>query len=308
MRKQSATLRLPDLYLGKLKQMTSHELQQLLAGNPREAAVWVRMAAVQGITEAQMRLGRMLLEGNGLSKNAQEAFEWFLRAAASGDDDALNMLGRCYENGWGVTAHPAMAFQYYRRAAQLGNDWAQYNLGHCYLDGNGTLRDPYRAFYWYGKAAAQGHGRAMNLVARCYEEGWGIERNFETAHDWYRKSAEKGYFRGQYNWASILADAGKLNEAADWFLQAARNGTPNVRRTVAKLFSESTHPELKAHSLTALEYCCENGEKMDFYRFGQALLQGLVGKPEPDKAEYWLKRAGESEQNSNDESRHLMLS
>ena len=308
MRKRSTTLRLPDLYLGKLKQMTSHELQQLLAGNPKEAAVWVRMAAVEGIPEAQMRLGRMLLEGHGLDKNAQEAFAWFQLAAASGDDDALNMLGRCYENGWGIDVNPTLAFQHYCRAAQLGNDWAQYNLGHCYLDGHGTRRDPNRAFYWYDKAATQGHGRAMNLLARCYEEGWGIERDLEAAHDWYRKSAESGYFRGQYNWASILADAGRFKEAADWFLQAARNGTQNVRRTVAMLLSRSTHPELKAHGLTALEYCCENGEKIDFHRFGQALLQGLAGKVEPEKAEYWLKRDGELYQNSNGEPRHLVFS
>jgi TPR repeat protein len=197
-----------------------------------------------------------------------------------------------------VTANPELAFEHYQRSAQLGNDWAQYNLGHCYLDGNGTQRDPHQAFFWYGKAATQGHGRAMNLLARCYEEGWGVERNLETAHDWYRKSAESGYFRGQYNWASILAEVGQLNAAANWFLQAARNGTQNVRRTVATVLSQSISPEFKAYGLTALEYCCENGEEMDFYRYGLALLQGLSGKPEPDKAEYWLKRAGAFKQHT----------
>ena len=299
MTKKLTTLRLPDLYIRKLKHMTSQELQQLLAGNPKEASVWVRMAAVEGIPEAQIRLGRMLLEGHGLDKNTQEAFAWFQRAAASGDDDALNMLGRCYENGWGIDVNPTLAFQHYCRAAQLGNDWAQYNLGHCYLDGNGTLRDPKQAFYWYSKASAQGHGRAMNLLARCYEEGWGNERDLEAAHGWYRKSAESGYFRGQYNWANILEDAGQLPAAADWFLQAARNGTQNVRRTVATVLRESLHPELKVHGLTVLEYCCENGEAADFYQYGLALLQGWFGKPDPEKAEYWLKRSCVFEQNLN---------
>jgi TPR repeat protein len=295
MQSKLTTFHLPQLYFAKLTQMSSDELQNLLTSNPKEAAIWVRMAAVQGLDAAQLRLGRMLLAGEGLEKNAQEAFFWFTRAAVDGDADALNMLGRCFENGWGVAANPAQAFAHYHRAAELGNDWAQYNLGHCYLDGNGTPRDPYRAFYWYAKAAGQGHGRAMNLLARCYEEGWGIERDVETAHDWYRQSAESGYFRGQYNWASLLANAEKTDEAAEWFLLAAKNGTQNVRRTVATVLLESSHPTFKAYGLTVLEFCCENGDALDFQRYGQALLHGLAGKPEPEKAAYWLKRAAEFE-------------
>lgn len=271
--------------------MTSQELQQLLAGNSKEAAVWVRVAAMHGITEAQIRLGRMLLEGNGLNQNEPEAFGWFQSAAASGDDDAHNMLGRCYENGWGIATNLSLAFEHYRHAAQLGNAWAQYNLGHCHLDGMGTHRDPSQAFYWYNQAASQKNSRAMNLLARCYEEGWGVARNLAVARHWYRQSAEAGYFRGQFNWASILVDAGQLHEAVAWFLQAAQNGTQNVRRAVANVFIASNYAELKSYSLAALEKCCENGEKIDFYRYGYALLQGLAGKPEPQQAEYWLKRA-----------------
>jgi len=294
MQTKSPALRLPDLYLGKLMQMTSLELQQLLTNNPKEAAVWVRTAAMQGITEAQTRLGRMLLEGCGLPKNQPEAFSWFQKAAADSNADAINMLGRCYENGWGVTANPVQAFQHYRHAAQLGDNWAQYNLGHCYLDGNGTYTDTYQAFYWYHQAATAGHSRAMNLVGRCYEQGWGVEKNLASAHHWYQKSAERGYFRGQFNWASTLADTGRLNDAADWFLLAAQNGSQNVRRTVAALLCNSDYPELKGYGLTALAYCCENGEAEDFLRYGLTLQQDCFGRPEPEKAAYWLKRADDA--------------
>ncbi|MDD4914320.1 MAG: tetratricopeptide repeat protein [Methylococcales bacterium] len=287
-------LRLPDLYLGKLRRMTDQELHRLLGGNQKDAAIWVRMAASQGVTEAQLRLGRMLLAGDGLKQNRTEAFFWFERAAASGDADALNMLGRCYENGWGVAASPSLAFEHFRRSAQRGHDWAQYNLGHCYLDGNGVARNPLQAFICYRQAAMQGHGRAMNLLARCYEEGWGVIANPETAHAWYRKSAEAGYFRGQYNWASILRDAGELDEAANWFLQAARNGNQNIRRIIASVLMTSSHAGFKAGSLMVLESCCEQGEAMDFFRYGQALLLGVAGDPNPEKAAYWLQRANES--------------
>ncbi|WP_347985808.1 tetratricopeptide repeat protein [Methylomonas sp. AM2-LC] len=294
--KTSPALHLPDLYLDKLTQLSSVELERLLTGDAKQAAIWVRMAAIKGITAAQIRLGRMCLEGYGVNKNPAEAFSWFQRAAASQDADAINMLARCYENGWGVTLNHTLAFQHYAQAAQLDHDWAQYNLGHCFLDGLGTQRDPLLAFYWYQKAANQGHGRAMNLLARCYEEGWGVERQLKTAYHWYHKSAESGYFRGQYNWASLLVDAGRIHEAAEWFLLAAKQGTQNVRRTIARQLVQSPHPHLQANALTVLEYCCENGAAQDFQHYALALLQGLSGAPEPDKAQYWLNRAAELKQ------------
>ena len=82
------------------------------------------------MAEAQVRLGRMLLEGQGVAKDERAAFACFLCAAESGDRDARNMLGRCYENGWGTARDMTRAAEHYRVAAEAGLDWAQYNLGH----------------------------------------------------------------------------------------------------------------------------------------------------------------------------------
>jgi TPR repeat protein len=267
-----------DIYLSRLKQMSAQQLSDLLSGKPHEAAVWVRIAAMHGLPEAQLRLGRMLLEGKGVAKDEKEALSWFQRASTTGNADALNMVGRCYENGWGVTADYTVAAEYYQRSAQAGHNWAQYNLGHCYLDGNGVVRDTYKAFVWYRKAADQGHVRAMNLLARCYEEGWGVAIDSEAARTWYRKSAEGGYFRGQYNWATLLANEGQLDSASEWFLLAARNGTPNVRRAVANTLLKSNHPQFQSLGLTILASCCEHGEAPDFYRYGNTLSPNIAGQ------------------------------
>ena len=289
------SLRLVDIYMRKLRQMNHQELHRLLSGKPQDAAIWIRIAANAGISEAQLRLGRMLLAGDGLPQDQSAAFAWFARAAATDDADALNMLGRCYENGWGVDINPPLAFEHFLRAAQRGHDWAQYNLGHCYLNGIGVRRNPFQAFICYRQAAEQGHSRAMNLLGRCYEEGWGVSADIPAAQTWYRKSAENGCFRGQYNWACMLTDAGKLHAAAEWFLLAAKNGTLKVRRAVARVLLANRHPEFKSSALIALEYCCELGEAEDFYQYGQALQLGVAKAPEPEKAAYWLQRAKECE-------------
>ncbi len=160
-----------------LSMMGTDELHRVFSGDPSVAAAWVEAAAATGIAEAQVRLGRMLLEGEGVAKDPHGAFACFFCAAQIGDADAQNMLGRCYENGWGTPVDLIGASVCYRRAAHAGLAWAQYNLGHMLLDGIGVTRDREAAFIWYRRAADQGHARAMNLVARCHEEGWGVLRD-----------------------------------------------------------------------------------------------------------------------------------
>jgi TPR repeat protein len=210
----------------------------LFAQDSARAAPWVHAVALEGVPQAEVCYGRLLLEGTGVEKNAAAALRWFRRAAARGDADALNMVGRCLDNGWGTPENPAAAADYYGRAAAAGHPWAQYNLGHLYLDGRGVNQDFARAYSSYRRAADQGHERAMNLVGRCTEEGWGTAHDPTAAGEWYRRSANAGYFRGQYNWATVLLKSGHIDDAALWFERAVAGGTPGVRRAVTALVNE----------------------------------------------------------------------
>ena len=226
----------PDI--ADFRRLTPSEFARLLAGDQQEAARWVRAAALQGIPVAQLRLGRMLLEGTGVLKDEAAALRWFRTAARDQDAEAMNMVGRCYENGWGIAVDMAAAAAWYRLAARRGDAWAQYNLGHMLLDGNGVAQDHAEAFAWYSRAASQGHPRALNLVARCNEHGWGTERDLQAAARAYRQSAEAGYFRGQYNYATLLLSAGRRADAIAWFCRAASGGPPVLRARITALVSE----------------------------------------------------------------------
>ncbi|HEY4942971.1 MAG TPA: tetratricopeptide repeat protein [Rhizomicrobium sp.] len=228
-----------------LSMMSPAELRALLSGG--DAASWVEAAAACGMAEAQLRLGRMLLEGQGVARDARAAFACFLCAAETGDADARNMLGRAYENGWGTAPDPARAAVLYRQAAEAGLAWAQYNLGHLLLDGNGVPRDRDEAFLWYMRAASQGHSRAMNLIARCFEQGWGVDRDAAAAREWYRKSAEGGYFRGAYNYATILASEGCITGAARWFRTALDGATEPSRDNIHRALAR--HPDARIRAL-----------------------------------------------------------
>lgn len=217
--------------LWRVAAMTMMDRQQLsrtLSGP--DASDWVFAAAACGIAAAQVRLGRMLLNGEGLPENRRAAYKNFQKAAAQGDVEAHNMLGRCHEHGWGTRVSYFTAALHYRIAAEAGLDWAQYNLGHMLLSGVGVLQNREAAFSWYSRAAAQGHARAMNLIGRCYEEGWGTSKNDNLAVDWYRRSARAGYFRGAYNLASALSEKGCERGAIYWFRRAI-GAAPEESRT-----------------------------------------------------------------------------
>jgi TPR repeat protein len=64
----------------------------LEADDPLGAATWFKMAAANGHSRAQCRLGTMYLEGRGVPRDPEEARELFLQAAAQGSAEARRRL------------------------------------------------------------------------------------------------------------------------------------------------------------------------------------------------------------------------
>jgi len=133
-----------------LTMMDEKTLAEALSGE--DADLWVEAAAACGIAEAQVRLGRMLLEGEGVARDAEAAFACFQAAAESGDPHAYNMLGRAYENGWGVDADAAAARDWYRQSAEGGYFRGAYNFAHI-LAGEGDITG---AAHWFAFALEKG--------------------------------------------------------------------------------------------------------------------------------------------------------
>jgi TPR repeat protein len=280
-----------EVSVENLMRMTPRALTALLSGDPAEAARWVEFAARHGLAAAQLRLGRILLEGTGVDKDEAAALGWFKTAARSGDADAMNMAGRCHENGWGTPKDNAIAADWYRRSAEAGHDWGEYNYANMLFDGLGVPADLPGSLGWYLKACAQGHARAMNQVGRCFEEGWGVAHDLAFAADWYRKSAEGGYFRGQYNHGAMLAAAGRTQEAALWYGKASESGNLDIRRRIGRELLGGDQPELHPVGLRALAFACESGEASDFFHYGRVLLRGFRCRRDASAGTDWLRRA-----------------
>jgi TPR repeat protein len=102
--------------------------------------------------------------------------------ADRGDASAQVGLGAMYANGQGVPLDYREAVKWYRKAAKQGNAQAQVGLGVMYVQGRGVPQDAQEAVKWYSRAAKQGDGQAQFSLGLMYDTGRGVPQDFIRAH------------------------------------------------------------------------------------------------------------------------------
>ncbi|MHC8365213.1 tetratricopeptide repeat protein [Pseudomonas sp. ZT5P21] len=221
------------------------QLKAMLNESPARAAQAILIAAREGVLDAQALLGQILLDGQGIARDQPLALRWFEIAAQRGHLMAHNMLGRCHEHGWGCEADASVAAVHYRVAAEAGLDWAMYNYANLLATGRGVIEDQLQALNLYRRAAELGHAKSMNLLGRYLEDGRVCLADPQAARDWYRRSAVGGDFRGQFSYAAVLADEGKIDEALGWLHKALDGGNLNFLRVASKALLSAAHPQVR---------------------------------------------------------------
>jgi TPR repeat protein len=126
-------------------------------------------------------------------KNFVEAVKYFVKAAASHFALAEVNLGTLYFNGQGVEKDYAEAAKWDRRAADQGLAPAQAALGSMYVLGQGVPQDFLEAEKLLRLAAAQGFAPAQNSLGALYANGEGVARDYAEATKWYAAAAAQGY-------------------------------------------------------------------------------------------------------------------
>ncbi len=139
--------------------------------NDVEAYRYCSEAAKKGNAYAQLNLGSLYMEGDGVEKDTIEAKKWFKKAvenfkksAKKGDAGSQNALGSCYQDGTGVEQNYEEAINWYQKAAEQELAAAQYNLGLCYKEGLGVKKNEKEAEKWLQMAAAGGSKEAGQML------------------------------------------------------------------------------------------------------------------------------------------------
>ena len=120
------------------------------------------------------------------------ALKEFRASAEQGDAYAQVSVGLMYANGEGVPQDYREAVVWFRKAAEQGNVIAQFNLAVMYDKGQGVPQDYREAVVWYRKAAEQGHASAQNNVGVMYEYGDNVAKNPVIAYALYNLSVAAG--------------------------------------------------------------------------------------------------------------------
>jgi len=246
-----------DFRLHREEVLDGDRLKSMLEESPARAAQAILIAAREGVLDAQALLGQILLDGRGIAQDQPLALRWFEIAAQGGHSMARNMLGRCHEHGWGCTADASIAAGHYRVAAEAGLDWAMYNYANLLATGRGVIGDQVQALSLYRQAAELGHAKSMNLLGRYLEEGRVCPADPQAARDWYRRSAIGGDFRGQFSYAAVLADEGKIDEALGWLHKALDGGNLNFLRVASKALLNAVNPQIRKLAEDYTQRCAE---------------------------------------------------
>lgn len=159
---------------------------------------------------------------------------------------AINMVGRCLDQGWGVAKSPHLAAPWFRKAAEAGLDWGMYNLATLLALGSGVPEDRHEAFLWLRRAADLNHAKSMNLLGGFYEDGWTVQRDMNVARGLYHAAAVAGDFRGQFNYARMLAAEGDVDAALRWLRKVPQTATPAFLAKMKRFLRQWPAPELQA--------------------------------------------------------------
>lgn len=121
----------------------------------------------------------------------QLAYKLIVPLALNGDAEAQVLLGFMYENGDGVRQNDAEAARWYWKAANQGHAMGQHNLGVMYQKGYGVEKDSIEAVKWWRKAAEQGIPHAQFNLGLMYINGQEVRQDYILAHMWLNLAASR---------------------------------------------------------------------------------------------------------------------
>lgn len=141
--------------------------------------------------------------------------------AEKGNAYAQLNLGMMYDNGQGVPQDFKEAAKWYRLAAEQGNASAQSNLGVIYRNGQGVLQNYQEAAKWTRLSAEQGNASAQSNLGAMYNSGQGVPQDYVRAHMWINianvnaDSEKQKLYIGQRNQVAEHMTAQQISEAQE---------------------------------------------------------------------------------------------
>lgn len=275
----------------------------------QEAYDCYKKSAQQNYPEAQLALGKMLIEyNNGYTENLsaikvdkdllESARIWsMIKAAADkGNTDAQWMMisdeDWCKENaekgnaiaefGMGFRNDDALNEAYDKIPWEMNSDEAV----------EGRNKDYANAYNWYKLAAEHGLDAAQWRLSDMLAQGLGTEKNVEQAIMWREKAANQGNVLYQFMMGAMYS-LGGMSDYSSYFYPDAFHYKVEIPKDNEKanywlrLFSTQPLTRVTQEGISLEEQIYDNGFYQDVIT---SLVESLIAENKMQKAIYWLQR------------------
>ena len=254
--------------------------------NLKEATQVAKRALELGNEAAKIKLGEIQED----EKLMKAGFNALKKKVDSGDMHYANSLGYAYEFGIGTSLSIKEAMKYYEMAAKQNNALGMTNLADLYIQENKLKK----AKPLLVKAAEKEHGYAQYLLAMNFF--YYKQENNKEALYWLEKSASNDEPEALYQLGLYYAEKADLAKAIKYYQRAAELNNAEAALELYYIYGEGFGVEQdEDKALFFLKKAAESGNQEVLDELAAMALSGQ-GNMDAKEAEYWIKKAGYTEE------------
>ena len=255
-------------------------------GNLKEATQAAKRSLELGNEAAKIELGEIQKD----EKLMKEGFNALKKKVDSGDIHYANSLGYAYEFGIGTSLNIKEAMKYYEMAAKQNNAIGMTNLADLYIQENKLKKAKSLLF----KAAEKECGYAQYLLAINFF--YFNSKHQKEALYWLEKSASNDDPYAFYQLGLYYSEANDLAKAIKYYQRAAELNNADALLELSYIYGEGIGVEQDDDkALFYLKKAAESGNQEVLDELAAMALSGQ-GNMDAKEAEYWIKKAGYTEE------------
>ena len=254
--------------------------------NLKEATQAAKRSLELGNEAAQIKLGEIQED----EKLMKEGFNALKKKVDSGDMHYVDSLGYAYEFGIGTPFSIEEAMKYYEMAAKQNNTIGMTNLADLYLRENKLKK----AKPLLVKAAEKEYGYAQYLLAMNFFY-YKHENNKEALH-WLERAAGNDEPHALYQLGLYYGEKADLAKSIQYYQRAAELNYGDALLELYYIYGEGIGVEQDDDkALFFLKKVAELGNQEAIEELAAMALSG-EGNMDAKEAEYWIKKAGYTEE------------
>ena len=254
--------------------------------NLKEATQAAKRSLELGNEAAKIKLGEIQED----EKLMKEGFNALKKKVDSGDIHYANSLGHAYEFGIGTPLNIKEAMKYYEMAAKQNNAIGMTNLADLYIQENKLKK----AKPLLVKAAEKEYGYAQYLLAMNFFY-YKHENNKEALH-WLERAAGNDEPHALYQLGLYYGEKADLAKSIQYYQRAAELNYGDALLELYYIYGEGIGVEQDDDkALFFLKKVAELGNQEAIEELAAMALSGQ-GNMDTKEAEYWIKKAGYTEE------------